>query len=879
MAKEIDDTQKETEQEIVMEPGIHKKDIVEELTSSYINYAMSVIVSRALPDVRDGLKPVQRRILYSMHTMGIRPGTPFKKVARIVGDVIGKYHPHGDASVQDALVRMAQDWNLRYPLVEGLGNFGSIDGDPHAAMRYIEARLDKNSTEMLQDIAQRTVDFAENFDGEETEPTVLPNLLPNLLINGGEGIAVGMATKIPPHNLREVVSATISMINSGNSGHKEGVSKAFDYDKGLKNTDGIDTLPADRFPIFESEIEIKDLLKDIKGPDFPTAGVIYDIKEISNVYTTGRGRVLMRGVSRVEEGKGGKHQIIITELPYQVNKQRLIAKIAQLVKDGKIKGISDIKDLSNKDGIHVSIELKRDAKPKTVENKLYKFTELQKAFNANVVALVDGEPLTLNLKQILTHFIQHRQVVIIRRNEFDLGKKREREHILEGLMIALDNLDEVISTIRNSKDVDTARTALISKFKLTEIQAQAILDMQLRRLAALERQKIEEEYKEILAAIKDILSLLNDPKRILAVITEELKELANKYGDDRRTKVIKGQVGEISEEDLVAKEDVIVTISEKGYIKRFKDNTYKSQGRGGVGKKAMTTKEDDAVRHVFFCNTHDEVLVFTNRGRVFSLRVYDIPEYNSRSAKGVPVINLVNISQGELVTSVLTRGSDGNILDEDITQEHEQDSENQGKGYKYLFMATRKGIVKKTEIKEFENIRTNGLISINLDDDDELIWVKPTNGDNFLMLVTRLGKSIHFSEKDVRETGRATRGVRGINLKETDQVISMDVIRNLEEMLLTISEKGYGKVTKLEQFATQGRGGSGIFAHRVNDKTGSLSVARVLDHPDLELLIMSAQGQAVRVATAELPERNRQTSGVRMMKIKGEDKVVAIAII
>jgi DNA gyrase subunit A len=762
--------------------------------------------------------------------------------------------------------------------VQGQGNFGSIDGDQHAAARYIEARLHKNSDPMLMDLDKWTVDFNPNYDGEEHEPEVLPNIMPNLLVNGAEGIAVGMATKIPPHNLNEVVDAALATIAKGQSGYSNGAEQ-IKYDIAIKNTQDLTELPKDRFAKFASEIEIPELLEHIKGPDFPTAAQMYDIKEIEKVYETGRGRILQRGVTLIEEGRSGKHQIVITELPYQVNKQRLITKIAQLVKDGKIKGISDIKDLSNREGIRVVIELKRDAKAKAIENRLFKYTELQKSFSANMVCLVDGEPLLLNVKQILVHFINHRQVVITRRNEYDLAKKREREHILEGLMIALDHLDEVIDTIRKSKTADDAKDALMKKFKLSDIQAQAILDMQLRRLAALERQKIEDEYKEIVTAIKELILLLSDPAKILSVIATELADLKERFGDKRRTKLFKGKAGEINEEDLVAKEEVFVTISEQGYIKRIKDTTYNTQGRGGVGKKAMTTKEDDAVRHVFSCNTHDEILFFTNRGRVFALRVYEVPEYSSRSAKGVPVINLINIETSELITSVLTRSSEGQILDEDTLQEGEEKTEKQGKNYQFLFMATKQGTVKKTEIAKFENIRTSGLIAINLDNDDELIWVKPTTGENTLMLITKLAKSIHFHEEDVRETGRATRGVKGINLHESDEVISMDVIRNTEYFLLTISKKGFGKITKLNQFATQKRGGSGVFAARVNDKTGQLAAARVLDHPDLDLLIMSANGQAVRVPTKELPQRNRQTSGVKMMRIKSDDYVAAVAIV
>ncbi len=853
--------------------------IVEELTSSYINYAMSVIVARALPDARDGLKPVQRRILYAMNEMGISPGSKYKKVARIVGETLGKYHPHGDTAVTDALVRMAQDWNMRYPLIDGQGNFGSIDGDSHAAMRYIEARLHKHSSFLLSDLKKNTVDFGPNFDETEKEPLVMPALLPGLLLNGAEGIAVGMATKIPPHNLKEVVDALLATLDSGKSIYEEGSTTKLDYEKAIRTLPDLEKLPKNRFPEFNSDIEIKSILKYIKGPDFPTGGEIFDEAEIAHVYETGRGRVLMRGVSRIEEIKGGKFQIVITELPYQVNKQRLVSRIAELVKDGELKGISDIKDLSNREGIQLVIELKRDAKPKAIENRLYKYTELQKTFNANMVALVDGEPQILNGKQILVEFLNHRQEVFMRRNEFNLAKLREREHILEGLMIALDHLDEVIQLIRSSKDAEVAKTGLMSKFKLSEIQAQAILDMQLRKLAALERQKIEDEYKQVVSDIQAILLVLNSSEMILAEIRKELEELKVTYGDDRRTKVHKGKAGEINEEDLVPQEEVFVTVSEQGYIKRFKDNSYQAQGRGGVGKKAMVTKDDDSVRHVFSCNTHDEVLIFTNKGKVFALRVYEVPEYNTRSAKGVPIINLINIEQGELVTSVLTRSSDGSILDEDVKQEGEQGSEKKGRTYKFLFMATKEGLVKKTELNEFQNIRSNGLIAIKLGDNDELTWVKPTTGEDTLILVSKKAKSIHFHEEDVRETGRATMGVRGIKLNADDVVIAMDVLRRKEDFLLTLGSKGFGKVTTLDQFPLQKRGGTGVFAARVNDKTGDLAAARVLDHPDRDLLIMSADGQAVRVPTKELPQRNRQTAGVRMMRLKESDTIAAIAIV
>lgn len=867
------DIEEETE---INHGRISTANIVEEMRASYINYAMSVIVARALPDARDGLKPVQRRILWGMHQMGVKPGTAFKKVARISGDVMGKYHPHGSAAIEDALVRMAQDWNMRYPLIEGQGNFGSIDGDVHAAARYIEARLHKFSEDMLGEIDKQTVDLTPNYDGLEIEPSVLPALLPNLILNGSEGIAVGMATKIPPHNLGEVLAALLATLAAGKSDYTKPGSSQPDYKK-IKQLSDLADLPKLRFPEFLSEVTIAEILKHIKGPDFPTGGEIFDIKEIAQVYETGRGRILQRGISTIEETKGGKFQIVITEIPYQVNKQRLVAKIAELVKENKISGIADIKDLSNRQGIRLVIELKRDAKPKAVENSLFKFTELQKAFNANILALVEGEPQLLNIKQILTIYVNHRQEVTIRKFEFELGKLRDREHILAGLMIALDNLDEVINTIRSSKDADVAKNALMEKFSLSEIQAQAILNMQLRKLAALERQKIEEEYKQVLKDIDHTLKVLSDPQEVLQILGSELKELGEKYKDKRYTKVNKGKAGEINEEDLVASEQVFVTISEQGYIKRIKDNSYQTQGRGGVGKKAMTTKEDDAVRHVFSCNTHDEILFFTNQGRVFVLRVYEVPEYTTRTAKGVPVINLININQGELVTSVLTRSKEGKILDEDVIQEGEEQTET--RSYQFLLMATQRGTIKKTLLTEFENIRQSGLIAIKLEQGDELTWVKPTTGKDTIMLVTQKAKSIHFHETDVRETGRATMGVKGINLQKDDVVISMDVIRRTEDFLLTISVQGLGKITKLEQFPIQKRGGSGVFAARINSKTGDLVAARVLDHPDRELLIMSAQGQAVRVPTKELPERNRQTSGVTMMKVKPGDYVAAITIV
>lgn len=865
-------TNKEERKNVVIQ------DIVPELKKSYINYAMSVIVSRALPDVRDGLKPVQRRILYSMYKMGIMPGSSYKKVARIVGDVIGKFHPHGDASVSDALVRLAQDFNLRYPLIDGQGNFGSIDGDPAAAMRYIEARLEKIGA-LLLDGVEHTVDFHPNYDDNEIEPNVLPGSVPNLLINGGEGIAVGMATKMPPHNLTEVINATLRIIDNGNIWDFSELSQiSLNYENDIKSIKDIEKLPKNRFHNFRSDIQLSELLKDIKGPDFPTSGRIFNQKNLETIYATGRGGVVMRAVSEIEEIKGGKFRIIITELPYQVNKASLIAKIAQLYKDKKIDGIVDLRDESNRQGIRIVVELKREAKPKTVENQLYKFTELQKTFNVNSLALVNGEPKLLGLKDILEYFVSHRQEITIRKKEFELGEARQREHILQGLMIALDNLDEVISTIRNSSDQDDAKNTLIKKFELSEIQAQAILDMQLRRLAALERKKIENEYAEIQKKVKNLILTLNSPGEILKIIRDELVLIKDKFGDERRSKIFKGDVDEINEEDLITSEDTFVTISTQGYIKRVKSDTYKTQNRGGSGVKAMATKEDDSVRHVFNCNTHDEILFFTNKGKVYSIKVYDIPEFQ-RTAKGTPVVNLINIDQNELITTVLTRSSKGFILDEDTIQEGEQKTEKQGNQYKYLFMTTKGGVVKKTELNDFTNIRSNGLIALTLSPSDELIWVKPTTGSNEIILVTKLAKCIRFKESDVRDTGRSSQGVRGIKLKNNDEVISMDVVRKKEDLVLTLSENGFGKVTKLEEYSVQRRGGTGIFAAKVNSKTGSLVIARLLDHPHKELLMISSKGQAVKSPTDSLPFRGRQTSGVIMMRLKDGDKISAVAIV
>jgi DNA gyrase subunit A len=856
--------------------NIADRNIVEEMRTSYINYAMSVIVARALPDVRDGLKPVQRRILYAMNKLGFTPDKGYKKSARTVGEVIGKYHPHGDTAVYDAMVRMAQPFSYRYLLVDGQGNFGSVDGDSAAAMRYTEAKLHKNSLEIINDIDKNTVDFERTYDGSYLEPTVLPAAIPNLLLNGAEGIAVGMATKIPPNNLNELIDALKATIEQVSKNGDQ--TRSYDYLDLIRSMEDLKTLDPARFPHFNSDISFEDIFKHLPGPDFPTGGEIYDQKEIQAAYMTGRGRIVMRAIANIVEARSGRYQIIITELPYQVNKSDLVSKIADLARDKKIEGISDLRDESNKLGIRIVIEIKRDGKPKTILNNLFKYTELQKAFNVNLLALVKGEPKLLNIKRVLELFIEHRQEITIRRAEYELAKSREREHILEGLIIALDNLDAVIDTIRKSKDADIAKTNLMNKFKLSAIQAQAILDMQLRRLAALERQKIEEEYKQIKETIKELLSLLSTPEKIFSSIVSEMELISKKIGDKRRTRIHKGRVGEFSEEDLVAKENVIVTVSEQGYIKRMKEDIYQLQKRGGIGKKGMTTNENDSVAHLFSCNTHDDILFFTNKGRVFVQKVYDIPEFG-RQAKGQAIVNLINIDQGELITSILTQNTSGKMIDEDTSQEDQVSMETR-KNYEYLFMATKQGTVKKTPISEYSNIRANGIIAIKLASGDELSWVRPTTGNSEVILITKFAQSIRFSEKDVRETGRASMGVRGIKLKkQEDFVISMDVVRQNEDQVLTISENGFGKVTKLADYPTQNRGGKGVYAARTNDKTGPLSAARILDHPESELLIISQHGQAVRIPTKDLPQRNRQTAGVRLMRLRKEDTVSAIAII
>ena len=790
--------------------------IVEEMQRSYLDYAMSVIVSRALPDVRDGLKPVHRRILFAMNEIGLTHSAKYRKSATVVGEVLGKYHPHGDAPVYDAMVRLAQDFAMRYPLVDGQGNFGSIDGDPPAAMRYTEARLAQIADELLADIDKNTIDWVDNFDATRKEPKVLPGKLPNLLLSGGSGIAVGMATNIPPHNLGEVVDATVHLINN-------------------------------------PEAPLEDLLQFIKGPDFPTGGAIFDENEIIAAYSTGKGKVVMRAKAEIEEDKGGRFHIIVTEIPYQVNKSQLITRIAELVKDKKLEGISDLRDESDRSGMRIVIELKRDSKPKNLLNQLYKHTSMQLAFNVNMVALVNGTPQTLTLKQILTEYIRHRQEVVTRRSQFELDQAKARAHILEGLKIALDHLDAVIKTIRESKDAEVAKTNLMKNFKLSDLQAQAILDMQLRRLAALERQKIEDEYKEVKATIAYLEDLLASPKKILGVIEKELGELKEKYADERRTRVYKQAVGDFSEEDLIAAEDVIVTVTETGYIKRSPTDTFRTQARGGKGVTGATLKEEDTIAQLYLANTHDNMMFFTNKGRVFQIKVHELPE-GSRISKGQAVINLINIEAGEQVTSMF----------------------NVPKNIKsgYIFMGTKKGIVKKTKLDDFANIRRSGIIAINLNSGDTLDFVALTLGDDEIIIVTRNGQSIRFNEKGVREMGRATAGVMGIRLLPGDEVICTAVAPKGGE-LLVVTERGFGKKSKIADWPLQGRAGSGVKAAEVASRNGKVMAAKVLEKADLDVIITSKNGQVIKLPMKDIPLLTRQTQGVILIRLASADDTVS----
>ena len=811
---------------------LQKTEITSEIKRAYLDYAMSVIVSRALPDVRDGLKPVHRRILFAMHEMSLSHSAKYSKSAKIVGEVMGKYHPHGDVPIYDSLVRLAQDFSMRYPLVDGQGNFGSMDGDPPAAMRYTEARMAAITAEMLLDIEKETVDYLPNFDSTLKEPVFLPSLLPNLLLMGSEGIAVGMATKIPPHNLSEVIDAIAHIIGKA----KITVEPNFSI---------------------TSEVTVDELLEFIKGPDFPTAGAIYDWNEIKNVYTTGRGKILIRGKAEIEEIGQGKSAIIITELPYQVNKALLVARIAELAKEKKVDGISDLRDESDRHGVRVVVELKRDAAPKKVLNNLFKHTSLQTSFPANIVALVDGTPQTLNLKTILEEFLKHRYLVVKRRSEFELKQAKARLHILEGLKIAVENIDAVIKTIRESKTQEEAKQNLMTKFKLTEIQATAILDLQLRRLAALERQKIEEEYQMVKETIEYLEDLLAHPAKILIVIKEELNKLKEKYADERRTKVFKSKVGEFSDEDLIPNEPTVVTLTDTGYIKRQSLNSFKTQHRGGKGIIGMTTKEEDTIADIKSLETHDNLLFFTNKGKVYQIKAYEINE-SSRTSKGTAIVNLLNIESGEKVESFINykKGSEA----------------------KYVFLTTKNGTVKKSSLSEFENIRRSGILAIKLDKDDELVWSKLTKGDDDILIVTRNGKSIRFSEKSVRPMGRNTMGVRGILIGKDDRVIQMDIVSKGEKLdVFTIMENGLGKKTEVSQFHTQGRGGQGVKVAEVTQKTGKVASSQIIPVNAEEVIITSQKGQIVKLELKSVPRLSRATQGVILMRFSSANDHVASA--
>ncbi len=826
---------------------LQQVNITQEMKKSYLNYAMSVIVSRALPDVRDGLKPVHRRILFAMHEMGLTHSSKYVKSAKVAGEVMGNYHPHGDAPIYDALVRLAQDFSMRYPLIDGQGNFGSIDGDPPAAMRYTEARMAAIAAELLVDIDKETVDYVPTFDATRDEPVYLPGKLPNLLLMGSEGIAVGMATKIPPHNLGEVIDAIVYTI---------GKTK-FNLPKKSESKDS--SLTKEQVTL-TSDVTIDELLTFVKGPDFPTAGTIYDATEIKNVYMTGRGKIIIRGKAEIEDIGQGKSAIIVTELPYQVNKAQLVARIADLAKEKKIEGIADLRDESDRRGLRIYIELKRDAVPKKILNNLFKHTALQTTFPANMVALVDGTPQTLNLKIIVEEYLKHRYVVVRRRSEFELRHAQARLHILEGLKIAVDHIDAVIKTIRESKDQESAKQNLMTKFKLSEIQATAILDMQLRRLAALERQKIEDELAMVRETIAYLEDLLAHPEKILSVIKDELKKLREKYADERRTKVHKGKIGEFSDEDLIPNESTVITLTNTGYIKRQSLNSFHTQQRGGKGVKGMTTKDEDAIYLIRFAQTHDNILFFTNKGKVYQIRAFDIGE-SSRISKGTAIVNLLNIEAGEKVESFVTYGKD--------TKD------------RYIFLTTRKGTVKKTALKEFENIRRNGIVAIKLDKNDELVWSNLTHGEDDVFIVTHEGKVIRFSEKSVRPLGRATMGVSGIKLVGDDVVIGMDVITKGEKPeFLTLMENGLGKRTSADLFRGQNRAGQGIKVAKVSPKTGKVVVSQVIPTNCNEVIMTSLKGQVVKLPLSQIPKLSRDTQGVILMRFSDKsDKVVSATCI
>lgn len=803
--------------------------IEQEMETSYLQYSMSVIVSRALPDVRDGLKPVHRRILYAMSKRGWRWNQKHIKSAKVVGEVIGNYHPHGDSAVYDAMARLAQDWSMRYPLVNGQGNFGSMDGDSPAAQRYTEARMAKLSEELVADLDKETVDFRDNFDSTDKEPIVMPSKVPNLLLNGQLGIAVGMATNIPPHNLSEIVDATIEMIDKG------------------------------------EDVTLDDLLQHIKGPDFPTGGIVYGKESLRTAYATGRGGVVLRAVANIEENpqKKGAMRIVVTEVPYGVNKATMLEKIADLVRDKKLTGISDLRDETSRGKVRVVVDLKKDAYPNKILNQLYKHTSLQTAFHYNMLALIDGiQPRVLGLEDILREFIKHRQVVVRRRTEYELKKAKARAHILEGLKKALDHIDEIITTIRSSDTTENAQQNLIKKFKFTVLQANAILAMQLRQLAGLERKKIEDELKELIELISKLEDILKDEKKILALIKDELIELKETYGDERRTQIIDQELGKFSDEQLIPNERVAVLITKSNYIKRTPIDIYKRQGRGGKGRRGMSVKEEDVIEHIALASTHDYLLFFTSKGRVFRIKAYEIPSA-SLQAKGQALVNFLQLQPDEIVTSVISLSSDV------------------PKGA-YLFMCTERGTIKKTSIENYRNVRQSGLIAVNLDENDVLKWVRVTDGKNQILIATALGQAIRFNEEDARPMGRTARGVRGIRLRPNDRVISMEVVSD-ETNVFVISQFGYGKRTNAGQITAHRRGGVGVRIAMVNNKTGELVAVKAVDTPmdkeEKDIIVISKMGQTIRLDLLNIPAIGRSTQGVRIMKLNSTDQVASVALV
>ena len=800
---------------------VHEVDLKKTMEDSYIDYAMSVIASRALPDVRDGLKPVQRRILYSMIELNNGPDKPHRKCARIVGDTMGKYHPHGDSSIYGALVNMAQEWSTRYPLVDGHGNFGSVDGDGAAAMRYTEARLSRISMELTADINKDTVDFTPNFDETEKEPAVLPARFPNLLVNGTSGIAVGMATNIPPHNLREVIAAVVKIIDD---------------------------------QIEESgETSIEDILQIVKGPDFPTGAMILGTRGIEEAYRTGRGKIRVRAVTDIEPMANGKSRIVVTELPYMVNKARLIEKIAELVRDKKIDGITDLSDQSNREGMRICIELRRDVNANVVLNQLYKHTQLQDTFGVIMLALVNNEPKVMNILEMLNYYLRHQEEVVTRRTKYELNKAEERAHILEGLLIALDNIDEVIRIIRNSKNAQAAKEGLIEAFQLTDVQAQAIVDMRLRALTGLEREKLENEYKELMERIGELRAILADRKLLLGVIKEEILVISGKYGDDRRTSIGFDEL-DLSTEDLIPEQDVVITMTKLGYIKRMTTDTFKSQNRGGKGIKGMQTIEEDYVEELFMTSTHNYIMFFTNTGRVYRMKGYEIPEAG-RTARGTAIINLLQLMPDEKITAMIP------------IREYEEG--------KYLFMATKKGLVKKTPITDYANVRKTGLAAITLREDDELIEVKITDNEKDIIMVTKYGQCIRFKEQDVRSTGRTSMGVRGMNLSDRDEVIGMQ-LHTQGDYLLIASEKGMGKRTAIEEFTCQNRGGKGVKCYKITEKTGNVIGVKAVNE-DNEIMIINTEGIVIRMECAGISILGRVASGVKLINLDSNTKVASIA--